>query len=434
MENRKIDIPTECGEDCNINFSVKCNCNKLNVYDWLSDISDPLTQTRYVEIRFKNTRKGIYENNLELPLEVGDIVAVESSPGHDIGIVSAIGQIALFQMRKQKNIRINELKKIYRKARENDIRKWQEAIALERPTMLRTRELADELGLSMKIGDTEYQGDKTKAIFYYIAEERVDFRELIKRMAEEFHIRIEMKQIGARQEAGRIGGIGPCGRELCCTTWMSDFNSVSTNSARLQELTLNPQKLAGQCSKLKCCLNYELGIYLDARKDFPENASILRTKEGDAYHIKNDIFKKQMYYEVRINDIPTIKILDVDTVKRILADNRNGISPENIFDTVKTGSRSISYTDELNSESLTRFDKVKKPKKGNGNNKNRNNKPRQEAKPQEGENQQQGGQTASQENKNRPPRQDRPRRDNNRQRQDNKQRNNRPKPENKEQA
>ncbi len=372
MEDRIIDTPIDNTEDSNYTYSVKGCCNKLDVYDWLADINDPIPQSRYVEIRFKNTRKGIYENNLDLPLQVGDIVAVESSPGHDIGIVSAVGQIAFYQMKKQKNLRLNEIKKIYRKARANDIKKWQEAIALERPTMLRTRELAEELHLSMKIGDTEFQGDKTKAIFYYIAEERVDFRELIKRMAEEFHIRIEMKQIGARQEAGRIGGIGPCGRELCCTTWMSDFNSVSTNSARLQELTLNPQKLAGQCSKLKCCLNYELGVYLDARKDFPENASILRTKEGDAHHIKNDIFKKHMYYEVRINDIPTVKILDVDTVKDIIAQNKKGILPENVFEMEKTGSRSITYTDELNSESLTRFDKNKKSSKSKNKNRNRN--------------------------------------------------------------
>ena len=390
MEDRIVSIPIDNCDDCNCTFSAKGCCNKLDVYDWLADINDPLSQSRYVEVRFKNTRKGIYENNLDLPLQVGDIVAVESSPGHDIGIVSAIGQIACYQMRKQKNFRLADVKKIYRKARANDIKKWQEAIALERPTMLRTRELAEELNLSMKIGDTEFQGDKTKAIFYYIAEERVDFRELIKRMAEEFHIRIEMKQIGARQEAGRIGGIGPCGRELCCTTWMSDFNSVSTTSARLQELTLNPQKLAGQCSKLKCCLNYELGVYLDARKDFPENASVLRTKEGDAHHIKNDIFKRQMYYEVRINDIPTVKILDVDTVKNIVEQNRKGILPENVFEMEKTGSRSISYTDELNSESITRFDKAKKPKS-----KNRNrNKMKKQNKPAEG--------TAKPENKNNP--------------------------------
>ena len=385
MEDRIINIPTDNCDENYCSFSAKGCCNKLNVYDWLADINDPLSQSRYVEVRFKNTRKGIYENNLDLPLQVGDIVAVESSPGHDIGIVSAIGQIACYQMKKIKNLRLAEIKKIYRKARANDIKKWQEAIALERPTMLRTRELAEELGLSMKIGDTEFQGDKTKAIFYYIAEERVDFRELIKRMAEEFHIRIEMKQIGARQEAGRIGGIGPCGRELCCTTWMSDFNSVSTNSARLQELTLNPQKLAGQCSKLKCCLNYELGVYLDARKDIPENASVLRTKEGDAHHIKNDIFKKQMYYEVRINDIPTIKILDVDTVKGIIEQNKKGILPENVFEMEKTGSRSISYTDELNSESITRFDKAKKQNR----NKNRN-KNRKQGKPQDQQQKQEG--------------------------------------------
>ena len=397
MEDRIINTPIDnCDENC-CTFTAKGCCNKLDVYDWLADINDPLAQSRYVEVRFKNTRKGIYENNLGLPLQVGDIVAVESSPGHDIGIVSAVGQIACYQMRKQKNLRLAEVKKIYRKARANDIKKWQEAIALERPTMLRTRELAEELNLSMKIGDTEFQGDKTKAIFYYIAEERVDFRELIKRMAEEFHIRIEMKQIGARQEAGRIGGIGPCGRELCCTTWMSDFNSVSTNSARLQELTLNPQKLAGQCSKLKCCLNYELGVYLDARKDFPENASILRTKEGDAHHIKNDIFKKQMYYEVRINDIPTVKILDVSTVKNILEQNRRGILPENVFEMEKTGSRSISYTDELNSESITRFDKAKKQKPNKNKNRNKNRKqgrpadsqPRQDGAPQQNENKEQ---------------------------------------------
>ena len=395
MEDRIISTPIDNCDDGNCTFSAKGCCNKLDVYDWLSDINDPLSQSRYVEVRFKNTRKGIYENNLDLPLQVGDIVAVESSPGHDIGIVSAIGQIACYQMRKQKNLRLADVKKIYRKARANDIKKWQEAIALERPTMLRTRELAEELNLSMKIGDTEFQGDKTKAIFYYIAEERVDFRELIKRMAEEFHIRIEMKQIGARQEAGRIGGIGPCGRELCCTTWMSDFNSVSTTSARLQELTLNPQKLAGQCSKLKCCLNYELGVYLDARKDFPENASVLRTKEGDAHHIKNDIFKRQMYYEVRINDIPTVKILDVDTVKSIIEQNRKGILPENVFEMEKTGSRSISYTDELNSESITRFDKAKKPKSKN---KNRNRGKKQNRPAEENPTQENNNNTAPEKN------------------------------------
>jgi cell fate regulator YaaT (PSP1 superfamily) len=356
-------IPSDADENTgNINIS-QC-CNKLNVYDWLKDIHDPLNQNKYLEIRFKNTRKGIYENASELYLQVGDIVAVESSPGHDIGIVSAIGEIALYQMQKYKIDKENEIKKIYRKARATDLQKWQEAISLEVPYMLRTREIASSLNLNMKIGDVEFQGDKTKAIFYYIAEERVDFRELIKKMAEEFKIRIEMKQIGARQEAGRIGGIGPCGRELCCTTWMIEFNSVSTNSARLQELSLNPQKLAGQCSKLKCCLNYELSLYLEARQNFPENATTLKTKQGDAYHIKNDIFKNLMYYEIRINDCPIIRALSVEKVKEIIELNKKGIFPENIFDMEKTSGRAnITFREELNSDSLTRFDNNANPNK-----------------------------------------------------------------------
>jgi cell fate regulator YaaT (PSP1 superfamily) len=345
-----------CVEDGNLCIDMKNCCNKLNVIDWVSDLNDPIMQNKYVEIRFKNTRKGIYENSSNLNLHIGDIVAVESTSGHDIGIISAVGYIATLQMRKYKSGKSNEIKKIYRKAKPNDISKWKEAIELEMPTMLRTREIASLLNLNMKIGDVEYQGDKTKAIFYYIAEERVDFRELIKRMAEEFKIRIEMKQIGARQEAGRIGGIGPCGRELCCTTWMYDFNSVSTNSARYQELSLNPQKLAGQCSKLKCCLNYELSVYLDARKRFPENANKLITSQGEATHVKNDIFKQQMYYEIKMNDIPVIRALDVNTVKKVLEQNAKGIYPDNIFENEKAGGRTAVFKDELNSDNITRFD------------------------------------------------------------------------------
>jgi cell fate regulator YaaT (PSP1 superfamily) len=375
----------ECIDENNSTINTKHCCNKLNVYDWLSEIKDPLDQNKYFEVRFKNTRKGIYENNTDLQLNVGDFVAVESSPGHDIGIISAVGKIALMQMKKYKQGKDNEIKKIYRKARNTDIQKWQEAISLEIPTMLRTREIADMLKLNMKIGDVEFQGDKTKAIFYYIAEERVDFRELIKKMAEEFRIRIEMKQIGARQEAGRIGGIGPCGRELCCTTWMSDFISVSTNSARLQELSLNPQKLAGQCSKLKCCLNYELSVYLDVRKVFPENAVNLKTKQGEAIHIKNDIFKQLMYYEIRINDIPVIRALRVEKVNEIMELNKKGILPDNIFENEKPNPRAnINFKDELNSDSLTRFDNqaqnksnIKRKKKRNPRNKP-NNKPNNE--------------------------------------------------------
>ncbi|MDD2386057.1 MAG: regulatory iron-sulfur-containing complex subunit RicT [Bacteroidales bacterium] len=357
----------------NINI-IDC-CNKLNVYDWLKDINDPLTQDRYVEVRFKNTRKGIFENTSNLVLQTGDIVAVESSPGHDIGIISATGHIAMLQMKKQKPSKDDIPKKVYRKAKASDIQKWREAISLEMPTMIRTREIADNLKLSMKIGDVEFQGDKTKAIFYYIAEERVDFRELIKKMAEEFRIRIEMKQIGARQEASRIGGIGPCGRELCCTTWLYDFNSVSTNSARLQELSLNPQKLAGQCSKLKCCLNYELPIYLNERKLFPEKILSLKTKQGEAFHIKNDIFKQLMYYEVRINEIPVIRALHVNKVKEIMELNKKGIIPDEIFELEKPGGRNAIYKDELNSESLTRFDAPDKKNKNVKKKKKRNFKP-----------------------------------------------------------
>lgn len=349
---------------------------KLNVFDWLGDIDDPLAQNKYIEVRFKNTRKEIFLNASDLQLKVGDIVAVEASPGHDIGIVSAIGNLANQHVNRQKFAKDQSFKKIYRKARAHDIQKWKDAISLEIPTMLRTREFADSLGLEMKIGDVEFQGDKTKAIFYYIAEDRVDFRELIKKMAEEFKIRIEMKQIGARQEAGKIGGIGPCGRELCCTTWIYDFVSVSTNSARLQELSLNPQKLAGQCIKLKCCLNYELEVYLDARKNFPDDDINLKLAEGEAIHIKNDVFKNLMYYEIKINDIPVSRALDVDKVKEIIELNKKGIFPEKVFDENSKVSPkiSLSFKEELNSDSLTRFDTSQKPKQKNRRNKNRHNK------------------------------------------------------------
>ncbi len=358
------------------NVSKDFCCYKLNVFDWLGDIDDPLAQNKYIEVRFKNTRKEIFLNANDLQLKIGDIVAVEASPGHDIGIVSAIGNLANQHVNRQKFAKDQSFKKIYRKARAHDIQKWKDAISLEIPTMLRTREFADSLGLEMKIGDVEFQGDKTKAIFYYIAEDRVDFRELIKKMAEEFKIRIEMKQIGARQEAGKIGGIGPCGRELCCTTWIYDFVSVSTNSARLQELSLNPQKLAGQCSKLKCCLNYELEVYLDARKNFPDDDINLKLAEGEAIHIKNDVFKNLMYYEIKINDIPVIRALDVDKVKEIIELNKKGIFPEKVFDENSKVSPkiSLSFKEELNSDSLTRFDTPQKPKQKNRRNKNRHNK------------------------------------------------------------
>ncbi|PLX10030.1 MAG: hypothetical protein C0594_05465, partial [Marinilabiliales bacterium] len=276
-------------ENENVIRCISTGCNKLDVFDWLEDISFTPSDFELVEVRFKNTRKTIFKNVNLLPMKVGDIVAVEASPGHDIGIVSLAGPLVLKQAKKLNiNPEKTELKKIYRKAKDTDVEKWKEAMALEHETMIIARKIADDLKLSMKIGDVEYQGDRTKAIFYYIADERVDFRELIKKLAEQFKVRVEMRQIGARQEAGRIGGIGSCGREICCSTWITNFVSVTTNSARHQEIALNPQKLAGQCGKLKCCLNYELDCYLDAQEGLPNKNIPLEIIEGIAYHQKTD--------------------------------------------------------------------------------------------------------------------------------------------------
>lgn len=354
--------------------NINISCAKLYVNNWLSDIESPLSQNRYVEVRFKNTRKDIFENTSELNLKVGDIVAVEASPGHDIGIVSAVGQIALVQIRKYKKKKLSDIKKIYRIAKPIDIEKWKDAISLEMPTLHKTREFANELEIDMKLSDVEFQGDKTKAIFYYIAEERVDFRKLIKKMAEKFKIKIEMKQIGARQEAGRVGGIGACGRELCCSTWLHDFDSVSTNAARCQELSLNPQKLTGQCSKLKCCLNNELSVYMDARKIFPQECKKITTDLGDAYHVKNDIFNQIMHFEVKINEVTVIRSLHVNKVKEIMELNKKGIIPENIFDGDRRNNSQIVFDNSLNSDNIQRFysessksSKKRKRKKDNAN-------------------------------------------------------------------
>src|SRR5512133_160609 len=288
-ENEEIQGQT--GEEIRMpDITYKPGYNKLDSFNWLKDLPEIPEHNDIVEIRFKNTRKGFYRNINSLRLEIGDVVAVEASPGHDIGRISMTGSLVREQMKKAKiHPSADEMKKVYRKAKAVDIQKWEEAKKLENHTMLRSRKIAEDLKLNMKIGDVEYQGDKTKAIFYYIADERVDFRQLIKVLAEEFRVRIEMRQIGARQEAGRIGGIGSCGRELCCSTHITNFVSVTTTHAKYQELSLNPQKLAGQCSKLKCCLNYEVTSYLDAQKDFPSKDITLKTRIGNAYHIKTDI-------------------------------------------------------------------------------------------------------------------------------------------------
>ena len=264
---------------------------QLNTYDYLADIPDNDEENDLVEVQFKNTRKGYYRNSNHIPLEKGDIVAVEASPGHDIGVVTLMGRLVPLQMKKA-NLRPDvEIKRIYRKAKPVDMEKYEAAKQREHETMIRSRQIANELNMNMKIGDVEYQGDGNKAIFYYIADERVDFRQLIKVLAEAFHVRIEMRQIGARQEAGRIGGIGPCGRELCCATWMTSFVSVATSAARFQDISLNPQKLAGQCAKLKCCLNYEVDSYVEALKRLPSKEIVLETKDGEFYFFKSDILK-----------------------------------------------------------------------------------------------------------------------------------------------
>jgi len=341
-------------------------CSKLDIYDWVKDLPETLQEYDIVEIQFKNTRKGFYRNVNQLNLHKGDIVAVEASPGHDIGVVSLTGWLVERQMKRMGvDPKSAELKKIYRRAKKADIEKWVEAMSLEHDTMIRSRKIAERLKLDMKIGDVEYQGDKTKAIFYYIADERVDFRELIKVLAEEFKIRVEMRQIGARQEAGRIGGIGTCGRELCCSTWIAQFDSVTTNAAKIQELSLNPQKLAGQCGKLKCCLNYELASYVDARKDIPEGNIQLETKDATYYHFKTDIFKRSMWFGSEPSSSVNLIEVPVERVNEIIELNRRGIKVPTLLEAnvaPQTAVTQIDFTDGLEDDSITRFDKQSKPK------------------------------------------------------------------------
>jgi len=304
-------------------------CCKLSSYNWLGDVHDPLKheQPGIVEVRFKNGRKDFYTHTTDMDFQEGDIVAIEASPGHDIGIVSLTGDLVRLQM-KRKNVdpEKRELKRVFRHARSTDIEKWFDVIKKEDSTMHKTRVIAMDIGLEMKINDVEYQGDKTKAIFYYTAEERVDFRELIKKLAEAFHIRIEMRQIGVRQEAAKLGGIGSCGRELCCSSWMSGFKSVSTNTARVQQLSLNPQKLAGQCGKLKCCLNYELDNYVETLEGFPDSRTKLKTKKGTAFYVKSDVLKKLMWYAYQ-DDSNNIMAIPVEKVKELISLNNKGKLP-----------------------------------------------------------------------------------------------------------
>ena len=349
---------------------------QLNTYDYLADVPGNDLQTDFVEVQFKNTRKSFFRNDNHLLLTKGDMVAVEASPGHDIGVVTLTGQLVELQMKKANLKPGTEIKRIYRKARPVDLEKYEESKALEQDTMIRSRQIAKELQLDMKIGDVEYQGDGNKAIFYYIADARVDFRKLIKVLAETFHVRIEMRQIGARQEAGRIGGIGPCGRELCCATWMKNFKSVSTAAARFQDISPNPQKLAGQCAKLKCCLNYEADTYVEAARRLPPRDVHLETADSTYYYFKADILTGQVTYSTDRRLAVNTVTISADRANEIIAINRAGEKPLQLLEdgTAKDVKKPLDLAEQ---ESLTRFDKVKNRqgnrKQNNGNKNRRNN-------------------------------------------------------------
>lgn len=338
---------------------------QLNTYDWLADVPGNALSTDLVEVQFKNTRKAYYHNVNHLDLRKGDIVAVEASPGHDIGVVTLTGQLVKLQIKKANLKSADDIKRIYRIAKPVDMEKFREAKSLEHDTMIESRQIAKRLGLQMKIGDVEYQGDGNKAIFYYIADERVDFRQLIKVLAETFHVRIEMKQNGARQEAGRNGGTGPCGRELCCATWMKNFSSVSTNAARFQDISLNPQKLAGMCAKLKCCLNYEVDQYMEAGQKLPPKDVLLQTQDSDYHLFKTDILAGLCTYSTDKNLAANVETITAGRAWEIIAQNRQGIKPLSLMqdDKAKVLKRPV---DLLADADVSRFDKSKKKRKKKG--------------------------------------------------------------------
>ena len=351
-------------------------CEKLSVFDWLGNMVLPTGQERFdiVEVRFKNGRKHFYKNHDKLPISIGDIIAVEGNPGHDIGTVSLSGELVKVQMKKKGvDLESEDIKKIYRKATQKDIDIWTAARNKEYDTQYRGREILGRLGLKMKLSDVEYQGDGNKATFYYTADERVDFRQLIRDLAGAFSIRVEMKQVGLRQEAARLGGVGSCGRELCCSTWLTDLRNVSTSSARYQQLSLNPQKLAGQCGKLKCCLNYELDTYLDALKDFPRQDIVLRTEKGEATFIKMDIFKGLFWYTYKENRIKWFK-LTLEQVQEIVALNKNREVANSLeeYEADVIEEVKIDFENVVGQDSLTRFDQPKRKKKKKKKNKSRN--------------------------------------------------------------
>lgn len=342
---------------------------KLHSYNWLEDIPGGKADSEFVEVTFKNTRKGYYRNSTNIPLEIGDMVAVEASPGHDIGMVTLTGMLVERRMKRNSSSRgrgrdDGETKRIFRKARPGDLERYEEAKARENDTMIRSRKIAADLGLNMKIGDVEYQGDGNKAIFYYIADERVDFRQLIKVLADTFKVRVEMKQIGARQEAGRIGGIGPCGRPLCCSQWMTNFVSVATSAARFQDISLNPQKLAGQCAKLKCCLNFEVDAYVESSKKMPPKDVRLETADNTYFYFKSDIFRHEITYSTDKNVAANLVIISAQRAFEVITMNRSGEKPLTLAaEASEEKPRKTAFGDILDDGDLTRFDRKKKKKK-----------------------------------------------------------------------
>ena len=388
MSNKyKLCCDTDRGLSC-------CGCgrqdNQLNTYDWLADIPGNDEETDLVEVQFKNTRKGYYHNVNNLELKKGDTVAVEANPGHDIGVVILTGRLVKLQLKKANLKSADDIRRIYRIAKPIDMDKYREAKSREHGTMIQSRQIAKDLGLQMKIGDVEYQGDGNKAIFYYIADERVDFRQLIKVLAETFHVRIEMKQIGARQEAGRIGGTGPCGRELCCATWMKNFVSVSTNAARYQGISLNPQKLAGMCAKLKCCMNYEIDDYVEANRKMPAKDAVLQTKDNDYYQFKTDVLAGLITYSTDKNLAANLETISAERAHAIIEMNKQGEKPLSLLEdgTAKVEKKSL---DLLEDADISRFDRSKRKRKGGNKPKgNGNQKQQQGGKQQQGQEPKQG--------------------------------------------
>ena len=362
MEKAKdLEIKTGCTRGL-CHQAVGRQDRQLNTYDWLADVPGNIDTTDLVEVQFKHTRKGYYHNVNKLELKKGDVVAVEANPGHDIGVVTLTGRLVKLQVQKAHLKSADDIKRIYRIARSVDMDKFKEAKSREHATMIESRQIAKNLGLKMKIGDVEYQGDCNKAIFYYIADERVDFRQLIKDLAATFHVRIEMKQIGARQEAGRIGGTGPCGRELCCATWMKNFVSVGTSAARFQDISLNPQKLAGMCAKLKCCLNYEVDDYVEASRKLPSKDIVLITQDAEYHLFKTDILAGLVTYSTDKNLAANLETITAERAKQIIEMNRKGEKPLSLVEGEQKQNDKRSL-DLATQENINRFDKSKKKKK-----------------------------------------------------------------------